>query len=249
MTGDRATTDVVVLDPPSPAPRPVSPVLPRWMVGPAAEALVAEPEAPVADVAVMELDAAEPASAPGGDEAALPRRSWVPSGRGPRVLAGLVVVGFAVWVGAMVVDDAPPDPGPRSEGSQAPGGAAVTAADRGCESGPGGTDSLANAVLAFEHGYYSTRDAAAARSVVAREGSGGIAAAPEMQAAIDGIPVGTTACVEVLAERSSSVDVRVQAMTPGKAAPELYDMRVSGVQVADGSWRLTRFEPLTTTGR
>jgi len=61
--------------------------------------------------------------------------------------------------------------------------------------GPGGTASGPQAVLAFEYGYYRLRSAQAARAVVADGAT--VAPAHVIQAGIDHVPVGTLYCVRI----------------------------------------------------
>ncbi|MBS2993326.1 hypothetical protein AC1659_28925 [Rhodococcus erythropolis] len=64
-------------------------------------------------------------------------------------------------------------------------------------SGPGGTGSGPDAILAFDHAYYVERSGAKARALLVSDAQVKSATAEELQAGIDTIPAGTEHCVEI----------------------------------------------------
>ena len=91
--------------------------------------------------------------------------------------------------------------------------------------GPGGTDSGAAAILAFEHAYYVLRDGVKAREVVA-EGDG-VNPAEAIQAGANDTPAGTTHCVVIRTESPGQFYVEITEYRPNTPDPKLIRQRIN----------------------
>ena len=151
-----------------------------------------------------------------------PRRRQVAGrARRPLVLAGCAL-GLALatvgWMGTRDVD----------AGSETMPVSPVSEPE--CAAGDGSTDSAESAILGFEHGYYVTRNAEAARAFVAP--SGRVAGPVEIQRGIDAVPEGTTWCVVASATSDPAVyAVDVREQRPGET--RIYEQIVT-TTVVDG---------------
>lgn len=152
-----------------------------------------------------------------------PRRRQVAGrARRPLVLAGcalgLAVAAAAGWMGTRDGD----------AGSETMPVSPVSEPE--CTAGDGSTDSAESAILGFEHGYYVTRNAEAARAFVAP--SGRVAGPGEIQRGIDAVPEGTTWCVVASATSDPAVyAVDVREQRPGET--RIYEQIVT-TTVVDG---------------
>ncbi len=91
-------------------------------------------------------------------------------------------------------------------------------------SGPGGTGSGPNAILAFDHAYYVERNGAKARALLVSDAQVKSATAEELQAGIDTVPAGTEHCVEIRATEPNTFAVTLEQRY-------LDGSRVSGRQI------------------
>lgn len=91
-------------------------------------------------------------------------------------------------------------------------------------SGPGGTGSGPDAILAFDHAYYVERNGAKARALLVSDAQVKSATAEELQAGIDTVPAGTEHCVEIRATEPNTFAVTLEQRY-------LDGSRVSGRQI------------------
>lgn len=102
--------------------------------------------------------------------------------------------------------------------------------------GAGGQTSGPDAILAWNRAYYVERDAAAARSVTA---DGAVAAEPELQAAINKVPAGTTHCLTITDLGAGRYDVALTVLPPDGAAPKVLHQVIETTSDSDGTTWIT----------
>ena len=158
-------------------------------------------------------------------------------------IAGIGAAALLVW-GAAALFTGPAGPAESSAVSPAPAVPTVTGGHQGgvttppwCAesststrvvgSGPGDRTTGPGVILGFEHGFYVTRDAAAARSMLTPSALG--VSEADTAAAIAAIPGGTTHCVQIdvlgpdsfaatILQRSPSGEVATWSLTVATAA-------------------------------
>ncbi|MFI5783730.1 hypothetical protein [Nocardia sp. NPDC051570] len=114
----------------------------------------------------------------------------------------------------------------------------ATVATAGCEqssgvdtasgTGPGNTDTAADAIMAFEHAYYAQRSGVAVRAVVAPDAS--VPQTAKIQAGIDQLPAALRYCVKVSKVPAGGGALWAVTLTeqwPDEAAPVVYHQTVT----------------------
>ncbi|MGN2642263.1 hypothetical protein ACTD5D_40070 [Nocardia takedensis] len=141
-------------------------------------------------------------------------------------VAGLIAVVASVVLVVDVVGEQPSTPAPGAAATLVPATATPTiltppwcaevdSGGRVVGAGPGDLTSGPGVILAQQYAMYVSRDAEAARAVLAPQA---LAADPEAtKKAIDQTPAGTKHCVTVTALASDRFDVRVDEQRPGTA--------------------------------
>ncbi|MGY1969727.1 hypothetical protein ACW9HH_36390 [Nocardia gipuzkoensis] len=104
--------------------------------------------------------------------------------------------------------------------------------------GPGGTESGPDAILAFEHAYYVLRSGVAARSVV--DGTS-VSGAEQIQAGIDQVPADTRYCVEIKPLSDGRFLVDLSEQWPGEQI-ETFTQVVTTLE-RDGRTLITAIAP------
>lgn len=107
--------------------------------------------------------------------------------------------------------------------------------------GPGGLDTAAHAVLAFEYGYYVRRSADTAFAAV--DPATRMTREALRRDGIDRLPEGTAHCVDV--QGSGPLRVTLQQSPPG-AEPVVMHQTVEVRRAADGTWRILSITPAET---
>lgn len=199
---------------------------------------------------IAESGGDSPASDPPGDEVAWAQSPPSPGQkrRRERSVAVAVVAGFVVLVvgvGLLLVaqmsggdtsepTDLAADLAEIEAGSGAPvAPTAAAGADFECEesdseagvtgSGAGDTESVAGVILAFEHAYYSTRDADKALELTSDDSP--LVDVDALQEGIDSVPAGTEHCVSITAD-GDTAKVEITEARPSQA-PEIFVQEIT----------------------
>lgn len=156
---------------------------------------------------------------------------------GLAVLAGSAVVGYLLVRGATgggpVADGAPAAaPADHCPAVEGPG---LVSGD-----GPGGLDTPAGAVLAFDHAYYVERSAAGAFEAVSPTSR--MSEERLRTEGVDRLPEGTRHCVQIRELSPELLDVTLTE-SPPDAEPVTIRQRVRVVQAEDGTWGIVSITP------
>ncbi|RDI55476.1 hypothetical protein [Nocardia mexicana] len=158
-------------------------------------------------------------------------------------VALLVTVTVLVRIGQNTDSGAPPAAAPAPPvASQCP---TERDGDRVQGNGPGGTDSAAAAILAFQHAFYVERSGDRARAVVAADGE--VSPAAVLQQGIDSIPPGATHCVTITPTAIPGENlVTVTEFRPGHAAQTYNSQLVTTRHIGD-RYLITAISPRPRT--
>ncbi|WP_280267398.1 hypothetical protein [Nocardia wallacei] len=117
--------------------------------------------------------------------------------------------------------------------------------DRVQGNGPGGTESEAAAILAFQHAFYVERSAERARAVVTADSA--VSPAPVLQQGIDSVPPGATHCVTITATAVAGESlVAVTEFRPGRE-PQTYNSQLVTTRRIDDRYLITAISPRPRT--